>query len=195
MMKAQIKIDALEQRFFICLLAAIFAFFCFVAWGREIYDLLSSYIVIVLLLDQLSRFIKPSAIGKKEILKQYKITQEQLEKYIKSKRNYRLFAASVAGLGGGISFVLGAPFSLIFVITYALVWCLYPIYRIRFLKIPAPRIKLEVRESTFGPNFLNSFYDELNPGNSLAWNSAQSERIHNLMNSANSTASHSKNLH
>ncbi|MBN9413089.1 MAG: hypothetical protein J0H12_04115 [Candidatus Paracaedimonas acanthamoebae] len=194
-MKTKIKMDVLEQRFFICLFAAIFAFFWYVAWGRGIYDFLTSYIVIALLLDQLSRFIKPTPMSKKELLKQHKVTQAQLNKYVQSKRNYRLFAVSVASLVGGIAFAFGGTFSSIFAITCALIWCLYPLYRIRLLKIPAPQIKLEIRRQAPTANFLDSFYDELNPGNSLAWNSGQSDRMHELMNSASSTTSHSRNLH
>ncbi|AIL13436.1 hypothetical protein IM40_07945 [Candidatus Paracaedimonas acanthamoebae] len=193
-MKTQIKMNVLEQRFFICLFAFIVSFFGCVAWRGNIYDLLTIYIIVAICLDQFSRFVKPTPIKKKELLTQHKVTLEQLGKYVQSKRDYRLFAAGLASLAGGVSFILGAHFSTFFTITCALVWSFYPLYRITHLKIPVPRIKLKHQKVALDYDPLKSMYDEHNPMSS-AWHAAESRRIHNMMDSLNSLNSHSKNLH
>ncbi|OJX02848.1 MAG: hypothetical protein BGO76_04450 [Caedibacter sp. 38-128] len=193
-MKTQIKMNVLEQRFFICLFAFIVSFFGCVAWRGNIYTLFTIYIIVAICLDQLSRFVKPTPIKKKELLTQHKVTSEQLNKYVQSKRNYRLFAAGLASLVGGVSFIMGAHFSTLFVIVYVLVWCIYPLYRIRFLGIPAPRIKFKHQKAALDYDPLKNMYDEHNPMSS-AWHAAESRRIQSMTDSLNSLTSHLKNLH
>ena len=184
----------LEQRFFICLFAFIFSFFVCVAGRGNIYDLFTIYIIVAVCFDQLSCFIKPVSMSKKELLKQHKITQNQLEKYIQSKRDYRLFAAGVASFIGGIAFILGSHFSTVFTIVCALIWFFYPLYRITYLKIPVPRIKLKHQKVALDNDPLKHMYDEHNPMSS-AWHAAESRRIQNIADSMNPINSHLKNLH
>ncbi|MBN9344497.1 MAG: hypothetical protein J0H87_09080 [Holosporales bacterium] len=188
------------HRFAVAFFAAFFAFPSFVIWGQAILDLIINYIVLAIFFDQISRFIKPAPIEEEELQEIHKVTQAQLDLYIKSKRNYRLFAAGLAVIIGGIASLLGYNFKSFFTVTCSVIWCFYPLYRTILLKIPSPKWP---RSSQI--NSINNFdplmyphdrmYDGNNPRSSLAWNAEQCRRTQAMIESFNSITSHSRSLH
>lgn len=194
-MNIQIKnCDLLDQRFNIAFFATFVSLIAFIFSGNEIIDLLVTYIILATLFDQVSQFIKPVPINKKELRRKHKMMPAQLELYVASKRHYRLLAVGVASIIGIVFFLLGYEFSMSFVLTNIVVWCFYPIIRKLKLGIPAPKMfhrltdeEREELERRCMNTFADRASDPLTPG-TIGWCS-------NRMQEFNSLNSHSKNLH
>ncbi len=187
------KSNILDQRYNIAFFSAIFAFLSAIIHSPEFYNVFIYYIVFGLVLDQFMRVIKPAPLTE-NILNRHKMTTEQIEIYVKSKKTYRLIAASISLIIGLIAKVFGAEFGFYFVLSYAGVWSFYPLIRILFLKIPAPKLVRSLTEQEwqtqnkfFHDSLNNRHYDPLTPG-TLGYDV---NRMHNMMNSINS---HLKNL-
>jgi CDP-diglyceride synthetase len=138
-MKIQIKANILELRIYACVLAYIATFIGSILLGKDIWHIPLLYIILVIFFDQMTRFIAPSPINEKDLSEKYKITQDQLNTYVKSKRNYRIFAAGVATIIALFMILFNYKFSCYFVRSYITLWGFYPLYRMFILKIPAPK--------------------------------------------------------
>lgn len=186
------KSNILDQRYNIAFFSAIFAFLSAIIYSTELYSIFIYYIVFGLVFDQFVRFIKPAPLTE-DILNHHKMTTKQIETYVKSKKTYRLIAASISILIGLIAKVYGAGVGLYFIISYAGVWSMYPLLRILFFKVPAPKLvrtltdqEWQTQNKLFQDNINNRHYDPLTPG-TLGW---QSNRIKEF----NALNSHSTRL-
>lgn len=185
------RYNILDQRYNIAFFSAIFAFLSTIIYSPEFYNVFIYYIVFGLAFDQFMSVIKPAPLTE-GILNRHKMTTEQIETYVKSKKTYRLVAVSIAFFVGLIAKVLGFEFGLYFILSYVGIWSFYPFIRKFFLKIPAPQFVRTLTEQEWQKqrHFTNNLYDEHNPS-SPAWHHAQCNRVHQIMNSLNS---HSKTL-
>lgn len=192
-MTIQTKVNILEWRLYIGVTSFVFTFFGSIAYAQDIWHIPMIYIISAIFLDQLSRIIKPSSIEENVLKENYKISQDQLNLYIKSKRNYRVFAAGTATFIALFMSSFNYKFSYYFVISCIILWGLYPFYRMIILKIPAPKIQNQ------GNNYPHLYphdqmYDGNNPRSSLAWNAEQCRKTHTMIESFNSMNSHLKNF-
>ncbi len=192
-MKIQIKANILELRLYVGALAYIATFIGSIVWAKDVWHIPMIYKILAIIFDQMSRFIVPSPIDEKDLSEQYKITQDQLNTYVKSKRNYRIFAVGIATIIALFMLAFNYSFSFGFVTSCIVIWGFYPFYRIFFLKIPAPKIQNQ------GNNYSHLYphdqmYDGNNPRSSLAWNAEQSRRTYTMIESFNSMNSHLKNF-
>lgn len=173
------RYNILDQRYNIAFFAAFFSIPTCFFFGKEFYDIFTCYIILVIAFDQVFRLFKPTPLDQQKILDSDKMTTEQIETYIKSKRVYRLKAISIAFLIEAMTKVWAHEFSTYFISTYAIVWSLYPFIRIFYLKIPAP--KLSTILITGKNEDLKGFLMQ-NPSNSFSdrWTSPQSYAMNRM---------------
>jgi len=184
-MAIQSKANILELRLYIGVLAYVFTFFGSIAWAQDVWHIPIIYIISAIFLDQCSRFIKPTPIDDRDLSEKYKITQDQLSIYVKSKRNFRIFAAGMAAFIGLFLSLFNFKFSFCFVIYCIMIWCFYPLYRIFILKIPAPK--------TQNDDISRNIHSDSR--NSLTWDGIESNRVRNMWNSMNTSSFHSRSFH
>lgn len=188
------RYNILDQRYNIAFFAAFFSFPSFLFFANEFYDIFIYYVLLAVVFDQLARIFKPASMDAQKTHEQHKMTMEQIDAYVKSKRTYRLIAASIASVVGLIAKICGSEFGYYFVVSCAVMWCLYPLIRISYLKIPAPKLFVILKNgNSKGWHFkkiesiTDRYYDSLTPG-TLGYDV---NKMHNMMNSINS---HSKTL-
>lgn len=173
-MKIQIKANILELRLYVCVFSYIATFIGSILLAKDIWHIPLIYIIFAILFDQMARLIVPSPINEKDLSENYKITQDQLDTYVKSKSNYRVFATGVATIIALFMLPFNYKFSCYFVKSYIIFWCFYPLYRMFILKTPAPKIlkliheKFKKREGTQHHTFDDCSYDPLKLG-TLGW--------------------------
>ncbi|OJX07152.1 MAG: hypothetical protein BGO76_08875 [Caedibacter sp. 38-128] len=154
-MKIQIKANILELRLYVGVLAYIATFIGSIAFAQDVWHIPIIYIVFAILFDQMTRIIVSSPIDEKDLSEKYKITPDQLNAYVKSKRNYRIFAAGIATIIAFFMSLFNYKFGFCLVISCMAIWCFYPFYRFFFLKIPAP--KMQNDKSSYGPQRNDSY--------------------------------------
>lgn len=154
-MKIQIKANILELRLYASVLAYIATFISSILFAKDILHIPLIYIILAIIFDQMTRFIVPSPINEKDLSEKYKITQDQLNAYVKSKRNYRVFAAGTATIIALFMSVFNYNFSFGFVTSCIVLSCFYPLYRMFILKIPVPEMQND--SISYGPRCNESY--------------------------------------
>ncbi len=184
-MKIQIKAHILEWRLYVCVFAYIATFIGSILLAKDIWHIPLIYIILAIFFDQMSRFIVPSPIDEKDLSEKYKITQDQLNTYVKSKRNYRVSAAGIATIIALYMSAFNYKFSCYFVGSYIILWGFYPLYRMFILKIPAAKIfkliqeEFKKREGTQHHTFDDRSYDPLKLG-TLGWQVNRTQELSSL---------------
>ncbi len=121
----------------IVILAIVTSFVAFFA-GLKIDYVPVAYILAAISFDQLLRQVKEIPINEQILQEQERVSFEDLQRYLRSKRIYRLYAACFAAVIGIIAYLRGYKFALIFALSYGAAWIIHPAIRKFILKIPTP---------------------------------------------------------
>lgn len=123
-----------RQIVILAVVTSILAFFA----GLKIDYIPMAYILAAVSFDQLLRRVKEAPINVQILQEQEKVSPQDLKRYLRSKRAYRIYAASFATVIGIIAYLGGYKFALIFALSYGIAWIIHPAIRKFILRIPTP---------------------------------------------------------
>ncbi|MBA4118829.1 MAG: hypothetical protein C0514_08065 [Candidatus Puniceispirillum sp.] len=117
------------------------AFSFFLLYGQGFFTFFTvSYFSLVMLIDLMRLKRKESYINPTQLLLEQGVSVSDFERYLVSKRRYRVVAIAVGFVSGIIAAKIGGSFPLYVWAGCFGGWCFYPLVRKIYLRIPGPKL-------------------------------------------------------